>query len=233
MPLDLSKKNNYEILGVTAASTDEEVAEAYKKLKAKYSEDRFLPGDAGNDAAEMLEAVEQAYSAIQTERNIANTDKSSERETKREEPKNTSNQETKSDDADYAEVDRLIKAGKIDEAQQKLDECSERRAEWHYLQAVIYYKKNWGNECKKQLEIAMTKEPSNAKYKESYDKLCKELDFKNKNFTSGNAAEGKNAQTAGKDFDPYDRQMGGDPCLNSLCQCLACNMLLNCCCRCR
>ena len=91
--------------------------------------------------------------------------------------------DTKQDGVDYSSVDILIKAGKVEEAQQVLDGYSERTAEWHYLQAVIYYKKNWGNECKKQMEIALTKDPNNAKYKDSYDKLCKEMEFKNKNFT--------------------------------------------------
>ncbi|MBQ7164371.1 MAG: hypothetical protein IJR61_03475 [Clostridia bacterium] len=235
MPIDLSNKTSYEILGVKEYSTNGEITEAYKALKEKYSEERFQPGVVGNDAAEMLEAVEEAYYSIMRERKVDGfTDKPSEKtassvnaavpENTAEQPKDNNN-----DDA-YAEVDALIKAGKIDEAQQKLDSYSERLAEWHYLQAAVYYKKNWGNECKKQMEIALTKDPDNPKYKDAYDKLIKEMEFKNKNFTSGNA-DGRTAPN--RDFDPYDRQMGGNECLNSCCECLACNMLLNCCCNCR
>jgi hypothetical protein len=131
---------------------------------------------------------------------------------------------------DYSDVDKLIKAGRIDDAQQALDQYEERHAEWHYLQAVIYYKKNWGNECKKQMEIALMKDPANAKYKDSYDKLCKEMEFKSKSFTSGNEAN-QNEQPK-YEYTTEEKQLGGNDCMNSCCECLACNMLLNCCCNC-
>ncbi len=225
MSIDLSNKSSYEILGVREYSTNSEITERYKELKAKYSEERFLPGEAGNDAAAMLEAVEEAYREIMTERKA---DGFGEKPKEEEIP----NKEADSEPT-YRDVDELIKAGKLDEAQRALDSYDNRLAEWHYLQAVVYYKKNWGHECKKQMEIAMAKDPDNAKYKTTYEKLCKEMEYKNKNFySSGNAADGGNGRP-NKDFDPYERQMGGDDCLDSCLRCLACNMLLNCCCNCR
>lgn len=241
MSIDLSNKNNYEILGVKEYSTNSEITEAYKSLKAKYSEDRFLPGEAGNDAALMLQAVENAYHDVMTERKADGFRDEQKTETVdvnkqattefvgQTEQKAERTNEKKSSETSYAQVDALIKSGRIDEAQNVLDGYSERHAEWHYLQAVIYYKKNWGNECKKQMEIAIMKDPNNPKYKESYDKLLKEMEFKSKNFSSGNVNMQNDPQ---RDFDPYDRQMGGNDCLASCCQCLACNMLLNCCCNC-
>ena len=244
MSVDYSKENKYEILGVKEYATNSEITEQYNKLKSKLSEDRFLPGDAGNYAAERLEAVENAYQDIMSERKSIGMDTEKDfsyaatvkreyvgagpekkAEKQEEEPKEESNK------TDYSKVDKLIKEGKIDEAQRALDEFGERLAEWHYLQAVIYYKKNWVNECKKQMEIALTKDPKNPKYKESYDKLCKEMEYKSKNFSSDNAQEERKNEPH-KDFDPYEKQMGGNECLNSCCQCVACNMLLNCCCNC-
>ncbi|MCI5838685.1 MAG: hypothetical protein MRZ91_05835 [Christensenellaceae bacterium] len=250
---DFSTMSNYEILGVKEYSTNGEITEAYNALKSKYSEERFLPGEAGNEAAAWLQAVNTAYDAIMTERRAdgfvdkpnhdhGNASENSEKA----ETSNVSsvsggssgNKGDQSPDGDnsspkkaYENIDKLIRAGKIDDAQHALDDCDERLAEWHYLQAVVYYKKNWGNECKKQLEIAMTKDPDNEKYKTTYEKLKKELEFKNSNFTSGNASEGNDGQRkAHKDFDPYDRQMGGDGCMQSMCECCACNMMLNICC---
>lgn len=235
MSIDLSNKNSYQILGVPEYATNDEITDRYLALKAEYSEARFTAGEVGNDAAVMLQAIENAYWEIMSERRVdkASTAKvsepASEESTLKQEREEVENSDTKKQGAGYAKIDELIKAGKIDEAQRELDDCSERQAEWHYLQAVIYYKKNWGNECRKQLEIALTKDPQNTKYKDSYEKLKKEMEFKNKNFTSGNETH---QQQPHKDFDPYDRQMGGDDCLSSCCQCLACNMLLNCCCNC-
>ena len=44
----------YGIFGLTSSCTDEELEQKYEELKKKYSEDRFLEGDAGNEAAKKL-----------------------------------------------------------------------------------------------------------------------------------------------------------------------------------
>ncbi len=237
MSIDYSNKTPYEVLNVSPSATEDEIKESYSKLKEKYLEDRFLPGEAGNDAAEMLGLIEDAYSAIMTERNadgfVKKAESSSEQKSEEAQAQGASTENSQKESVKiYADVDKLIKAGKIDEAQQALDSYDERLAEWHYLQAVIYYKKNWGNECKKQMEIAINKEPDNAKYQDAYQKLCKEIEYKSKNFTSGNADVNNKDRSTQRDFDPYDRQMGGNSCMSSCCECLACNMLLNCCCNC-
>ncbi len=64
----------------------------------------------------------------------------------------------------YGEVESLIAGEKLDEAQQLLDGVNERDARWHFLQSELYRHKNWLNECRKQLEIAVALEPDNAKY---------------------------------------------------------------------
>ena len=132
-------KEYYELLGLKESATDAEITERYYELKAKYSEDRWLDGEAGNEAARMLTKLETAYKEILNAR--------------REKSQNTEGQNV------YEEISQLLKSDKISEAQQKLDECNERGAEWHYLQAVVFYKKNWTNDSKKQLEIAMQMDP--------------------------------------------------------------------------
>lgn len=80
-------------------------------------------------------------------------------------------------DSSYAKVEQFIRDGKINEAQGALDEFNERPAEWHYLQSVVFYKKNWMNESKKQLEIAMQLDSSNEKYRNSYNKLKEKIEY--------------------------------------------------------
>ena len=144
-------RKDYDILGIPESATDEEVTARYEELKKKYSEDRFLEGEAGNEAARMLNRIEVAYNEIMTERGERHT----------------------ADDmgGSYAKVDAYIREGKINEAQAVLDEFNERPAEWHYLQSAVFYKKNWVNESKKQLEIAIQMDPDNAKYRTAYTKL--------------------------------------------------------------
>lgn len=194
-------KEYYEILGLNEDATDEEIRVAYRTLKEKYREERFMEGERGNQAAKKLTQVETAYSEITAYRSRFD--------------------ETNREKANFTAVENYIKQGKISEAQEELDNYTERNAEWHYLQSVIFYKKNWTNESKKQLEIAMNMEPNNSKYSDAYKKLKEKIEFTEKQFKSGNA-----------DFSGQEQQqtqnMGGccDMCASMICI----NLLCNCCC---
>ena len=198
--------DKYKLFGLTESCTDEELENAYKTRREIYAEDRFLEGEAGNLAAKKLTELDLAYNEIKAERNESKT--SSENTT-----------------GAFAEVERLIKEGKLHDAQQKLDDFNERNAEWHYLQAVVFYKKNWNNDSKKQLEIAMEMDPANTKYRNSYNKLEEKIKAEsNKNFTS---------YTTGEPNYQHEEapQMGGDYCCQWCCEMAACNIMLNCCCQ--
>lgn len=201
------QKNPYEILNISSDATDSQIESAYKKLKEKYSEERFLEGEKGNYAAKMLTEIDIAYNELMSGRKAQ--------------------AEPGSGSGIFADVERALKAGDINGAQQKLDEINERSAEWHYLQSVVFFKKNWTNESKKQLELALRLEPANSKYKDAYEKLDGHINFSNRNFSSGNANPG------GEYENP--RQMGGDSCTDAAncCSTMLCmNCLMNCCCGC-
>jgi len=201
-------QENYDILQVSPTATDEEVKESYRNLKKKYNEDRWLEGEAGNNAARMLEKLDAAYEEIMAER----------REQRKPGGKSSA----------LEEVAELIRKGDIPGAQKKLDDCNERDAEWHYLQSVVFYKKNWMNESKKQLEIAMQMDPASMKYRDAYDKLKSRAEYTRQ---TGGAAD----PDAGNVGAP-DEQMGGNACANcaSFCYTFLCvNCLFNLCCNCR
>ncbi len=197
----------YKILNVSESATDEEIEIAYKKLKEKYSRERFYEGEIGNEAARMLTKIETAYHEITEQR------------------KHSSKSEKSCND--FSEVEKLIKSGNISGAQIKLDDYTERNAEWHYLQSVIFYKKNWMSESKKQLEIAVNMEPYNQKYTEAYSKLKQKMEFNDRQFYSGNA----HYSSANPSYE--QRQMGetDNGCL-SFCTTWCCmNLMCNMCCR--
>ena len=196
----------YELLGVNENATDEEITAQYEKLKEKYKEERWQDGEAGNEAARMLNKIDVAYREILSAR--------------KEQSQNTDGKDV------YEEIADLLKAGDMSKAQARLDDCNERSAEWHYLQAVVFYKKNWTSESKKQLEIAMEMDPDNIKYRNAYGKLNVKNDYQR--------------QSAYDTQNPYARQapvdepqMGGGFC-DACAQCcfinLCANCLLNMCC---
>ncbi len=193
---------NYELLGLSEGASEEEINEAYERLKAKYDKEKWEDGEVGTNAARMLTKLNAAYREIMEEM----------REQKR------------AGENPFETIRAAIKAGDISKAQSLLDEFNERSAEWHYLQSVVFYKKNWMNESKKQLEIAMQMDPANQKYRDDYQKLSARADYK--------------TQTGGAphiDPDPVadDGQMGGNECINMCNACICMNCLCNCmyCCR--
>jgi len=202
-------KKNLEILGLSEGASLDEVKSAYETLRQKYLEERFMDGEVGNNAAKMLTQIETAYSELVTEFN--------------------ENENVADGGNSFTRVEELIKAGNIQEAQRVLDGFNERGGQWHYYQSIVFYRKNWMNESKKQLEIAIQLEPENTKYKEAYRKLNEKLSY---DANMGNNQAGGPNQSAyqGQTMNSQpDNQMGENFCANCI-ECCYLNMCLNCLC---
>ncbi len=202
----------YRLLGLDESATDEEVKARYQEMLDKAKEDRWLDGEAGNQAAKLITKLEDAYKEIMLSR---------------------SEQREKGEEGDNAleDVAKLLRGNNLAKAQEVLDGFNERGAEWHYLQAVIFYKKNWYNDSKKQLEIAMQIDPDNAKYRDAYKKLDEKSNYEKQSSSAqpnqpyGNAHPN---QTGGE-------QMGGNGACSTCCSCcyayMCADCLVSCCCR--
>ena len=197
--------NSYEILGLSESATQEELDARYNELRAQYQKDRYLPGSAGEEASEKLQQVEVAYRDIMAERNERNQS------------------DDFRNDNDYTEIQQLITDGRLDEAQSKLDQRITRDAEWHYIQSILFYKRNWFLESKRQLELACEMEPGNQRYRESLDKLTKIL--------ASNTISPDQMRSDSRPMDDGPRiGAGNGTCTGSTCgDCLLCNMCCNCC----
>ena len=187
----------YKALGIEPDASREEIEEAYKRLKSKYSEDRFKEGEEGNAASRSLMEVEEAYTLLTAEL----------------EKKETQFIEG----GEYALIDSLIKEGKLQEAQDALDAMSQRRAEWHYLQSIIFYKRGWYGECRKQLKLALAIEPMNPKYRAAAEKL--ELFLGNVRVENNMGPQNNGIYAEG--YDPRKNTACNDPvnCCYPLCCC--------------
>ena len=200
----------YKILGVSPSDSDEAIAQKYQELKSKYQEERFIEGEVGNTAAKMLTEIEIAYKEIKNYR----------------QEQSVGGEQSQA----FSSVESAIKSGNLTLAQTLLDDFNERDAEWHYYQSVIFYKKNWINESKKQLEIAISMNPNEQKYKTALnkinDKVSEGAKINNNWNKSGNANYTMEEGSS-------DQQLGGDSCAQWCCDMIICNTLLNCCCSCR
>ncbi len=196
--------NAYEILGLSETATDQELEARYKQLRAKLQQDRFLPGEEGEDASEKLQRLEVAYRDIVAMREEAKQ------------------QSTAKEETDFSEIQQMIKDNKLDEAQSKLDSYETQDAEWHYVQSILFYKRNWFLESKKQLELACQMDPGNKRYKQSLEKLTKIL--------ASNTISPDQMRTSSRPADsgPTVGAGNGTCSGNSCLDCLLCNACCNC-----
>ena len=196
-------QNPYEILQVQFDSSMEEIEASYKRLRAQYSEDRFLEGEAGRIGAVNLMNLENAYS------DILNT---------RSKEKIQSEYGT-----DLGEIDRMIKDGNLDGAQIELDKMSDRSAHWHFLQSIIFYKKGWYDESRAQLKLALNLEPNNTQYQTALSRLEQVM----ASGTSNPYTMGVPPEAQGQPIPP-DNSMGLGNCCTTLCLLDCCCNMLRC-----
>lgn len=196
------QKSPYSILGLKDDATQEQIDNAYYNLKQEYESKLFEEGEVGMEASKKLAELERAYSDCIEDLN------------KRVSYDNYG--------GTYGMVEDLIKQGKINEAQKQLDAIEPRDAEWHYMQAVIYYKRNWHIESKKQLELAVALDPGNAKYQNTLNRLTESINNANAQQQQGQARGG---------YSRPDAQAAGNAATASAC-CNTCSTLICCDCLC-
>ncbi len=144
-------KDPYIVLGLDRDADAEALTARYEELKNRYAEDRFLPGAAGNDAAEKLSELEEAWAQVKADLN----------------------RKTREADfgGDFGYIDNLIREGRLADAQEALDAMTNHTAEWHYYQSIIFYKREWIADSKTQLELAVNMDPYNQKYRTALDRM--------------------------------------------------------------
>ncbi len=204
--------NPFVILGVSENASQAEILDAYKKKRSELQEHLFDAGEAGDTAARKITELDDAY---QQAMEIA-----MDRATVSGEGEST-----------FEAVKQAIRNKNPEDAQRALDNISNRSAEWHYFQSIVFYEKNWLNDSKKQLEIALAMDPSNDKYSRALENLKKKIDgtrpYENNN--SGdiyhqNTTEGGNGRTY--------RQRGGDDVADGCCAACQALWCADCCCEC-
>ncbi|MCI8729343.1 MAG: hypothetical protein HFK07_05945 [Clostridia bacterium] len=203
------QKDPYLVLGLEEGASESEVREAYARLKDRYSADRFLEGEVGMEATKKLSEIELAYSEC-----IDDLERK---------------QQLENFGTRFVDVEKSVKDGNYDDAQRQLDNIDVRDAEWHYYQAMVYFKKGWHTESKKQLEICIALEPYNAKYSGALDKMSKYIDDTANGKLSGadNVAGGQ--QRAGYSEPNYgNAEAGANACCDTCCLAMCCDSCCEC-----
>ena len=109
----------------------------------------------------------------------------------------------------FKTIRELIERSELEKAQDLLKAFNERNAEWYFVQASLFRKKNWFQESRRCLEHAIDMDPENEAYRAELDDLDRM------------ASEGKKARENKK---KTKKQMGGDgtsSCMDSCCEACA------------
>ena len=197
-------KDPYKVLGLDKSADPELIKAKYQELHDLYGEQRFRSGEEGNEGARKLQELEEAWTLISADLSRDNVSGGA--------------------PVDFATVDDLIRQGKYDEAQDMLHRIQNRNGEWHYMQAIIFYKREWLTDSKTQLEMALREDPDNAKYKSSLDKLNLAMGG-GQGGTNGQAQQIPNPNNYGGQYNnqpPYNDYGGTQPqdmsnCLSTCC----------------
>ena len=117
-------KSPYEIIGVPANATEEQIKDAYRELARKYHPDKYINNPLAGLAAEKMQEINWAYDELMKNRG------------------SYSASGQRNQYASFNQVRDLINQGRLNEAVNALNSMAVRNAEWHYLMGIINKRKD-------------------------------------------------------------------------------------------
>ncbi len=153
-------QNPYEVLGIQATATDDEVKAAYRELAKKYHPDNYTNNPLSDLAEEKMQEINEAYDAIIRMRRQGNTS-------------DHSDGYQAGGPSRYTDIRNLIRTGRTIDAESLLDgiPAPSRDAEWYFLKGSVLYKKGWLEEAFSHLSTASRMDPTNAEYRQAVEQM--------------------------------------------------------------
>jgi curved DNA-binding protein CbpA len=172
----MAERDPYQVLGVPSTASDDEIKKAYRELVRKYHPDKYQDSDLKDLASEKMKEVNAAYEAIQQMRAGGNS--SGGYSSNGYSSGNGQQYSSYSTNPLYAEIRRLINAGNIGLAEQKLHAVSEgdRGAEWNFLKACVLVQRGHFFDAQKHEWVA-EKGKFSALVGSASDKILASVDF--------------------------------------------------------
>ena len=151
----------YVTLGVSRASSDEEVKKAYRELARKYHPDNYVNNPLADLAQEKMKEINEAYDAIERER-AGNGGAAYQYQ-----PWSANTSGTDSYSAPLNDARSAINTGDLSRAEMILGSITDRGAEWNFLMGTLCFRRGWMDEASRYFRIAATMDPSNTEYRQA------------------------------------------------------------------
>ena len=149
----------YKVLGISRSASDEEIKSAYRELARKYHPDAYAGNPLSDLAAEKMKEINEAYEQVTAQRRGGAS--------------NGGGYGASSSSSQFADIRRLINAGRITEAEELLDgvQRQARDAEWHFLKGSIQYARGWMEDAFESFASACEMNPHNQEYRAALNQL--------------------------------------------------------------
>ena len=151
-------KDPYSVLGVSQSATDDEIKSAYRALAKKYHPDSYVNNPLADLAQEKMKEINEAYDTIVKMR--AGGGNSS-----------GGSYSGGSANSNYQQIRNAIASGNLAMAEQLLNQCSTRDAEWNFLMGSLHMRRGWFNEAQRYMSVACSLDPTNGEYRAAYQQL--------------------------------------------------------------
>ena len=143
----------YKVLEIEEYATDEEIKEAYRRAVKKYHPDRYIGNPLFDLAEEKIKQINEAYEQIATQRNHRCANLSDLR---------------RNDCYFYSDIENMISAGNILEAERLLEKIKLRDGKWFYYKGNIFRAKGWYEEALICFKKCCEFEPDNSVYSDAF-----------------------------------------------------------------
>lgn len=164
-------KDPYEILGVDANASDDEVKRAYRELARKYHPDNYQNNPLADLAEEKMKEVNEAYDAVTRMRSGSQQGHaSSGYQSGYQNAYRGAYQSGGQSSGDYARARQLINSGNLEGAERLLQGTA-KTAEWYFLMGSIAYRRGWLDEARQNYQIACQMDPGSMEYRQALNMM--------------------------------------------------------------
>ncbi len=154
-------KNPYNLLGVPETASDDEVKKAYRRLMKANHPDLFQDPAQSVAAGERSKEINEAYDTIVKWRGEGGGSFGS-------------GSGGVEGDGRLSMVRGYINEGRLQQAEELLQQIHHRTAEWHYLKGLLSHRQGWLTEARANYARACQMEPRNQEYRNALNFLNQE-----------------------------------------------------------